>query len=216
MALPNRKMYWELGYIQQLPHIRKLASEAADRGFAGFTMAMEAYDYALPNREQYWGAVGDRIYPFDLPWKKPETHPMDDLVIQVVRFNFEIASQRPRISDEEFEEEVGERFFDDAGAAEQTKDLLRLVEILQMDWKGLFMHRGPIAYPEDMRRVYPPDGQGGVEEHLPAIYDLAGIRRTYRRSKGTAGEMSRIAHFVLKRWAEEPTAPQALREAAGR
>lgn len=199
-GLPNRKVSWELGFAVSLARVRELAAQAAEAGLSGFIVSMEAFDYELSRPESFWGRPGDRLRPFDLPWLAEGAHPIDDLCVRVVRFNYAESVRSPGIPEEELLRRAAAHFFGDERMTEAAADLFALVELLQADWDG-FLRRGPLVHPEDLPVRFPGEAlEPARAKYAAQLERVRRIAERYGGARGSAGEMARLASWVVAAW----------------
>jgi len=197
-AADCEKLYWVMLFGLEPDSAREGALIAADEGMDGYLVAMEAFSY----REEADGRTID-YRPFDVPWSKPGTFPFSDLIPSVLRFTYACYSREPRMPREQYLSAVAERFFGNRAHLVEAEDLLYLTTALQRGFQH-FGCRSSLVHPEDFDRQYSPEKRTeALREYQTVLDRLDGIGRRHSASDGVAGELGRIAGWIVSRWRPE-------------
>jgi hypothetical protein len=201
MAIDCDKIYWTMLFGEPLESVKTAARLAADNGIQGYVPAMETFGIS---RE-----IGGRNYdltPFDVPWAKPGTLPFDDLIVKALRFTVKCYANSPYMTDDEYVAAVADEFMPIDGPGFQipdhqsAHDLIYLVSELQKDWRA-FWFRSPLVHPDEFERHYPEDKRAAAREWIDStLTRFRAIRDRHASSDSTAGEMARIAGWIVDRW----------------
>ncbi len=188
------KIYWTMLFGEELESARQAARLAADNGLQGYVPAMEAFGIS---REI--NGIRYDLRPFDVPWAEPGTFEFADLILSVMRFAYKCYSQDPYMTCEAFVSAVAEKFFS-GGETGPAGDLLYLCSVLQKDYRAWWF-RSALVHPEEFDRQYAEEHRTEARaRYRDVLLRLRGIRDHYASKDGAAGEMARIAGWVVARW----------------
>lgn len=194
MVIDCDKIYWTMLFGEELESAKRAAVLAADNGLQGYVPAMETFGIT-----KEINGVGYRLTPFDVPWAKPGTFEFADLIPSVLRFAYRCHSRQPYMTDEDFVSAVAKKFLA-PGQHDAARDLIYLCSALQQDYRAWWF-RSSLVHPEEFDRQYPEDKRVEARQrYAETLSRLADICRRHQSSRGTAGEMSRIAGWVVQRW----------------
>jgi len=191
-----------------IPGIRAAVKKARDGKCSGYVPSLECYSYVTTKAEagEPW-LVGRRQIPFGFGWLKEGENPYRELPVRAIRLAWRELTADPDLPDAELRRHLGEELFGSHWQPGQIEDLFFLLQVFNTDrdWSvpgaltapGLVRSRAERGKLDDKKRAL-------LGDQLARVQTIAG--RYSQAPSGGAGELHRIAKWLVDQWTAENVA----------